>query len=140
MARRAVIDAVEARLAEHWTRCPVIGINTAQADPPADGSEYLVVQYPVANNDQRSIGAPEGNIFREEGAIRFVLHGRRGYGVADYLDWCEELAALFRAKDFGGMTSYAPSSPAIDDLEHGAYILLSFACPYKHDLIAPSGG
>ena len=36
MPRKAVVDAVEARLADRWDACPVFGINL-QGDVPEDG-------------------------------------------------------------------------------------------------------
>jgi hypothetical protein len=97
MALKAVVDAVEARLAANWTLCPVIGAN-GQGETPDDGSAFLTVQYPVANASQTTIGAPGSNVFREEGAIRFVLNVPRGAGLATGLTWADTLAGLFRSK------------------------------------------
>jgi len=129
MARKAVVDAVEARLAAHWTRCPVIGINL-QGEPPHDASPYLVVQYPIAETARVSLGTA---YYREEGAIRFVLHVRRNRGLAEGLSWADELAALFRYQKFDGVECQAPTSPFIDDSnDEGAYFLLSVVAPYTH--------
>lgn len=59
MASKAVVDAVEARLAANWSATPIIGINL-KGEPPADGSPFLTVQYPVSNS--RHVGmADVGN-------------------------------------------------------------------------------
>jgi hypothetical protein len=136
MARKAVIDAVEARLAANWTLCPVIGVNTT-AQTPADGSAFLTVQYPVANEEQASIGAPGSNIFREEGGIRFVLNVERGAGLSTGLQWADALASLFRGAVFSGVRVTGLSSPAIDDRnDDGLFFQLSLVVLYEHDITA----
>ncbi|CAH1670757.1 MULTISPECIES: phage tail terminator-like protein [unclassified Chelatococcus] len=133
MPSQLVVNAVEARLAALWSRCPVFGINQ-EATAPDDASPYLAVQYPVANRDQITIGAPGNNVFREEGAFRFVLHTERGAGPAKALAWADELALIFQAKQFGGVTTWAPSPPTLDERNYdGNYCVVSFAVPYFAD-------
>lgn len=138
MARLAVISAVEARLAANWTLCPIIGgLSTDDRPPSIDGAvaPFLAVQYPVANSEQLTFGAPGANFWREEGAIRLVIHVGRQDGATG-LAWADQLAALFRGKDFDGVQTFAPSSPAIDDRnDDGLYLQLSFAVPYHFDFI-----
>jgi hypothetical protein len=134
MARKAVVDAVEARLATLWNGPRVVGLNTF-GEAPEDGSAFVVVQYPVANEEQITVGAPGNNIFREEGAIRFVINAVRGSGQTQALLWADELAALFRAKEFDGVRTFAPDSPAIDDRnDEGNYYSLAIVVPYWHDI------
>lgn len=134
MALKAVVDAVEFRLAANWILCPVIGAN-GQGETPDDGSAFLVVQYPVANASQTSIGSPGSNAFREEGAFRIVINVPRGDGLSTGLTWADTLAGLFRSKSFAGVVTFAPTSPAIDDRnDDGLYFVLSFAVPYQADL------
>jgi len=143
MAMQQVVAAVEARLAVGWTRCPVRGFADDNGDTPDDASAFLVVQYPVAMSDQITIGAPGNNIFREDGAFRLVLAVPRTVeGRMQALEWTDELSAMFRGKQFGasagfmGVTTFAPTSPAIDDdTDNGNYLLLSIAVPYQADLV-----
>src|SRR5882724_10371232 len=114
MPSKAVVDAVEARLAANWTTTPVVGINL-QPEVPADGSPFLTVQYPVSGGEQVSIGTPGAQRWRENGAIRFVLAIQRGNGVGQGLQWADSLAALFRGKQFSGVNTWAPSAPVLDD-------------------------
>jgi len=135
MASQAVVAAVNTRLEAAWTTLPVIGPNL-QGEPPADGSAFLTVQYPVASEQQKSIGAPAANVWREEGAIRFVLAIERGQGVDQGLQWADALRALFRGKQFSGVTTYAPSPPVIDDSnDDGLYWKLTFVVSYYFDII-----
>jgi len=137
MALSAVSAAIEARLADNWTRCPVRGLNALDAEPPADNSAFIEVQYPVATSDQISMGAPGANVWRDEGAFRILLTIESGSGVTQALAWVDELAALFRGKVFDGVRTFAPTQPVLDDRnDAGGWFTLSFAVPYEHDIIA----
>lgn len=133
MPSKAVIDAVEARLAANWTSTPYFGGNVT-GDPPIDGSPYLIVQFPVANGQQITVGAPGNNVYREEGVIRFVLHVQRGQGLSQGLGWADALAAIFRGQKFSGVNCWAPSPPVLDDAnDRGNFEVLSFVIPYYRD-------
>lgn len=130
MARKAVVDAVEARLAALWTACPVIGMNTV-GEPPADGSDFLIVQYPIADDSRITVNQ---GLYRETGGIRFVLHTQRGFGVAEALTLSETLTALFRDQTFDGITTQTPSSAFLDDSNDNAnYLVLSLVVPFTHN-------
>lgn len=133
MASKPVVDAVEARAAAGWDKCPIFGINT-NADPPTDGSPFLVFQYLLPESRQLTVGAPGANVWREEGVIRIAIHARRGEGAAKALEWADELAALFRGKDFGGVQTFAPS-PASDGFVEGNYYVTAIAVPYQFDFV-----
>jgi len=135
MASEAVVNAVAARLAANWNKVPLVGVNLNES-APADGSPFIVVQYPIANEEQISVGSPGANIWREEGVFRLVIHAERGGGVAQGLQWADELRTLFRGKHFDGVETFAPSPPAIDDSNDiGNYFQLSVAVPYQFDRI-----
>lgn len=137
MASKPVVDAIEGRLGNPWNgTLPVFGRNTL-GDPPTDGTDHLVVQYPLAGEDVASLGDPGNNLHREEGAFRLVLHAQRGVGLHQALSWMEDLRALFRSKEFDGVITYAPS-PAVEDdrNENGSYYVLSSSVPYEYDLTA----
>lgn len=135
MAMKLVVDAFEGRLSAEWTRCEVFGLNR-QGEPPGDGSSFVSVSYPVANSEQLTVGDPGNNVFREEGAVVFTIMAQRGGGVSTGLTWADDLAKLFRSKKFGGITTFAPSSPAIDDRnEDGGYFKLSLSVPYQADIL-----
>lgn len=144
MPLASVVAAVEARLEDFWTHCPVRGFADDSGSTPADGSAYLTVQYPFARSDQITVGAPGNNVFREEGGFRFLLNVRRdSTGRANALAWSDELATLFRGRHFGasgdviGITTYSPSSPVIDDsVDDGNYLVLALVVPYIANFIA----
>jgi hypothetical protein len=134
MAHSDVVTAVQARLAAGWSHCPVqADLNTGDRLPAAP---FLTVLYPLSNAVQMSVGAPGANIWREEGVFLLVLEVERGRGTSDYQPWADELAALFRGKNFDGVQTFAPtSSPLGDDNEDGNFFKLSVAVPYQFDLI-----
>jgi hypothetical protein len=141
MAQKAVMDAVAARLGNPWisgvdsASLPVFDPNTT-GQSPVDGSPFIEIQYPISNADQISIGSPGSQVFRDLGAIRFVLSIQRGSGVSQGMGWCDEIAALFRGKQFSGVNTWAPSSPVLDNSnDNGNYWIMSFAVPYYFDII-----
>lgn len=136
MASKAVMDAVSARLSANWTATAIVDPNTA-GEPPADGSAFLTVQYPVANEEHISLGQPGGRLFREEGGIRFVLAVPRGIGVEQALAWMDGLRLAFRAAQFAGVTCQAAPPPAIDDEnDQGGMYRLRLVVLYYFDLLA----
>ena len=86
---------------------------------------------------QGAILDPGNNVWRDDGAFRLVLHVERGGGIDDATVWADELAAIFRGKDLGGIIqTWAPSAPVTDDRNSAAnYYVLSFAVPYWHDYL-----
>lgn len=136
MASKLVVDAVEARLTANWTNCPVRGAN-ASGDVPADGSAFLTVQYPVANEEHITLGPVGQRTFRETGGIRFVLSLPAGQGTSFGLGWADQLRALFRAQQFGGVSCLAASPAFIADAnEDGVYFKLSVVVDYYFDISA----
>lgn len=135
MASEAVVNAVETRLAANWNKCPIVGV-MHKDERPDESASFLAVQYPVANEDQISVGSPGANVWREEGAFRLVLSMNRDEEKVTMLQWADELRALYRGKHFDGVETFAPSPPAIDDRnDEGTFYILSIAVPYQYDLI-----
>ncbi len=128
MAVLAVITAVESRLVAGFAEAPIIETNGGQ-EPPADGSEFVVVQYPVANNEQMTLG----RYYREEGAFRVVISAQRGLreNLIKALGWADTIAALFRTQKFDGVESWTPNLARLDDdNDEGNYYVISVVVPY----------
>lgn len=111
MAHPDVMAAVEQRLAELWTNCPVVGTNV-EGEAPQDGSAFMAVQYPVSNQTQIDLAE---KLFREEGTVRFVINTERGSGSQQAKDWGAEVGALFRRVRVGSVRFMLPSSPFFDN-------------------------
>jgi hypothetical protein len=139
MAAKAVVDAVEARLGATWTSTdgsviPVFGINTG-GETPSDGSPFLRVQYPAADENQITVGTPGTHVFREDGRIELVLSIARGLGVAQGMAWADELRTLFRGRKFSGINTWGVTSPVLDSSnDAGNYWTLTFGASYYTDI------
>jgi len=128
MPAKAVIDAVEARLAAHWTSTVIVPYDT-NAYPP-DLDSFLVHQYSVVNGAKPVVQ----RLFWEEGGIRFVLNVRRGIGIEQGMIWSDELSALFRYSKFGGVETFETSGPIIDDTtEEGEWISYSIVVRFRYE-------
>lgn len=119
MASKAVIDAVEARLAANWTRTPVVSLNRGQE--PQDGTAFLRATYVDPRERQFTLGDPGNNVWKEEGTIRLVLEAKNGIGAEQAATWCDELAVLFRGQYFAGVQCFEAVSPPFDNATKGNY-------------------
>src|SRR5882724_3522168 len=119
MASKAVVDAVTARLKANWTLSAIVDDDTS-GQGTGDGSPYVTLEFPVAVENQITIGAPGANVFRESGAFRIKLVTPTGIGLSQPTDWIDQLRAIFRGKQFSGVTTYAPSPGVIDNSNYQA--------------------
>ena len=134
MASATVKAAVEARLAT-WpglSSCPFFDENDAASLP---STQHLTIEYPVANEDRINIGARPA-IFRETGAIRFVVHILSMSGLNDAIALVDTLRDFFREQEFGGVSTFEAAPAAFDKSNRsGAFYLLPFVVTYRFDLI-----
>lgn len=136
MPSSSVATAVDSYLSANFSTCPVFTLNDG-SEAPADGSNFVQVQYPLGIEDQRSIGAPGANCFREEGAVRFVINTGKTAGSAAVLALADELRALMRNKRFDGVRTFeAPPATLDDESDHPRYFQASFAVAYEFDITA----
>lgn len=131
MASKAVEDAVDAYLGAHWAHvdvCPIF-VENQQGEIPADGSAFLKLQYPAANVDRLSV---TDRLYREQGAVRVLIHVPRGAGTALIRQYGSEVAALFRDQAFSGVRCLVPTEPFTDDeSDQGLYFVGSVVVPYE---------
>lgn len=136
MAGKVVVDAVAALLVANWTATAIVDDDTT-GQGTGDGSPYVTVEYPVSVENQITIGSPGNNVFRESGAFRIVLISQTGTGISQPLAWIDQLRAIFRGKQFGGVTTYAPSPGVVDNSNYVAgKFVISCSVPYYCDLFA----
>lgn len=139
MIMKNAIDAIVSRLKDGWTHgseCPINDDLNDGSDAPADGSAFVSMDYPVSNAAQKSIGAPGENVFREEGVARVLIHVPAGSGIATPLQWADEVVALFRAKTFDGVQTFAPNVATMDaSNDVGSYFVVAVAIPYQFDTL-----
>lgn len=137
MPHTLVLDAVSTRLEAGWNHCP-FEIEASQPHrAPANGALFLAIEFLAEGSSRASIGAPGANIFRDEGVIRFLINQPANASLRDGLALAAELSALFRAADFGGVKTFAPSPATLDRSRSGGnYRVLSVVVPYSFDSIA----
>ena len=138
MASAAVVSAIETLLAANWSYCPIIVPNDV-AKVPDDGSAILLLEFPVASENQISLGTPGTRVFREEGAFLLTLCIPIGIGLdpasSPWSTRLDALRAVFRGKQFSGVNTLAPSPPFTnDESDRGAYFELSVATPFYYDV------
>lgn len=134
MAHRLVEAAVRARLTEGFTAADVYV--EGLYDTPKDQRAFVVLQFPFNENQHRTIGAPGGAWYWEDGGFRIVLNVKRKGGTLNGIPagrlWADEIATLFRGAEFEGIRCLAPSSPISDDSnDEGGYFVLAFVVPYQ---------
>ena len=72
-------------------------------------------------------------IYQEEGLFSVVISTKNEGGTGEALTIADEIAALFRHQDFGGIRCQVPSSPRLDDEnDRGNYFVASVIVPYTH--------
>lgn len=136
MAGAAVVSAVAARLAANWTATTIVDADSVDVGT-LDGAAYVTIEYPVAQENQITIGSPGNNVFRETGAFRIVLNSPSGQSPSQSLALIDQLRTIFRSKQFSGVTTFAPSPGVINNSNYQAgRFIMSCAVPYQFDLFA----
>jgi hypothetical protein len=126
MPSAAVDTAFKSRLASLWTVSTVL--NSGETEPP-DANAFLVVQYPVVSSEKPVLH----NKYFEEGAARLVLNVRSYIGLTEGLGWADTLAGIFREVKFGGVETFTPSAPIINDAnDDGNWFELAVIVPYRY--------
>ena len=133
MAHKSVEDAVEARLRANWTLCPVLTENL-ETMPPADGSSFLMLQFPVSTVRRHGIS---DRFYREEGGFRIVISVPMASGVTRMRAWGELLRDIFIDRTFDGVVTQVPSDPFTDDRsDRGPYCIGAIVVPYTFNFTA----
>ncbi|MBA3998948.1 MAG: hypothetical protein CTY36_00115 [Methylocystis sp.] len=140
MASYAVIDAFTAMIGAAWPHTPIMGLNES-GKAPSENSAFLTVTFPVAKEEQASVGAPGANIYREEGAAHVCLAIPIGLGInppdSPWAQRIDALRAALRGKTFadGAGVTWEASPPFVNEQsDRGAYFEMSFAVPYRYDV------
>lgn len=137
MANQDVVAAVCARLLANWSTTPIVLPNDQNAMPPADGSDFVTVQFPVAIETFIGMAAVGSRTMRETGAIRIIVSVARGEGQDIGLGYCKTLAALFRLQTFSEIVCFEVSPPIDNNAsDTGAFWVLSISARYQYDFLA----
>lgn len=139
MPSAAVEAAFRARLEANWNIADgaIIGSNEVMT-APSDGSPFVIIQYPVANNIRPVLTRKRF----EEGAARIIYNAQVSSGLPSPLAKADAIAAAFRGDRLivSGVEMFEPSPPIInDDNEEGNYFELAVIVPYRYQFSTPSG-
>lgn len=128
MTKKAVVDAVYARLAANWTQCPIVALNT-MGNVPANAAAFLAVDFPIAESRIFSV---DGKDFREEGVARIVVYTDHGSGRDAAYSYAETISALFRLVTADGVNYLAPTirDAVSDDLYFKLIVTIPYAFNY----------
>jgi hypothetical protein len=130
------MTAVGGRLADNWSTTAIVDPDVTDSGP-ADGSAYVTIEYPSSKENQITIGSPGNNVWRESGAFRIVLNSPSGQSAIAMLVLMDQLRAIFRGKQFSGVTIFAPSPGFITQANYQAgRFIVSCAVPYQYDFFA----
>lgn len=137
MASGAVTDIVTAWLTANWTATPILVANV-DGSVPADGSAFAIIEFPIAAEEQISIGAVGTRVWRESGTFRFVLCAPIGSGLNDpanpWLNRIDALRAVVRGAKYQNVQTWGPGAPEPkDQSDRGAYYELSFSTEFYFD-------
>jgi hypothetical protein len=134
MAKKAVVDAVRARLAANWNEADAAIFDAnSEGSTPADGTPFIILQFPVSDSEKPAVGTRH---YLEEGAFRIVIHTQRGGGADQALQWGDTIAGIFRDLKFDGVECLVPSSPLThDDNDQGQYFVASVVVPYRYQFL-----
>lgn len=139
MPSAAVEEVFRTRLEANWdTADGVILGSNGVTKAPADGSPFVIIQYPVAQNTRPMLTTKRF----EEGAARIIYNAEVGSGLEDPLALADAIAAAFRGDRLivSHVEIFEPSPPMInDDNEDGNYCEFAVIIPYRYQFDAPSG-
>ena len=139
MPSAAVEYAFRTRLAANWNVADgvILGSNGV-TQAPADGSPFVIIQYPVSTNSRPMLKTKRF----EEGAARIIYNAEVGDGLVAPLAKADAIAAAFRGDRLivSGVEIFEPSPPIINnDNEDGNYYEFAVIVPYRYQFNAPSG-
>jgi hypothetical protein len=126
MAKKALADAVVAKLAAEITSATILNLNE-DMEEPEDGTPWVRVDFPVSQNDRAALRRR----YRETGSFRVVVATEIASGMGQSRTLCEEIEAIFRAKRFGDVETGAPSIR--DGIDQGNYLLAAVIVPYRFE-------
>lgn len=126
MAKKAASDAIRARLAANWTSSVILGLNST-TQTPADGSSWVRVTFPVANNSKMTLGRN----YRESASALITVATQISDGLDTSNAWCESIAAIYRGQQFDGVDCAFDAPSIREGVDNGSYFIASVIVPYR---------
>lgn len=141
MARLAVMTAFRARLAANWDTSKALIIEAnEEGQIPLQPVPWIMLQFPTALEEPKSVGSPGSNVYREDGAARIVIAVPRGRSTVIAETLADELATMFRAvppSAMDGVETFGVNGPHEADInDDGRNYAVSISIAYTHDIFA----
>ena len=138
MAAAAVMAAFETTIAANWSATAIVTPNSTMT-APADGAGFIEISYPIAVEEQMSVGAPGNNVWREEGTVRVEVLIPSGSGLQTLTAQADTLRAALRGKVLAPSTGHLRTEEASPLIPMGAsddgnYAVHSFQVRYLYDI------
>jgi len=112
MSSKSVRDAINNYLAANWIATPVLPLDNVMAQaPPLSTGPWLTLEFISIDEEQKSLGAPGQNIYRETGAITFHLFIASGDDINTALTLLDTLRDLFRGQSINGVVIESIGAP-----------------------------
>lgn len=128
--------AIEARLRANWS-ATVIFVENKDFEPPRNAQgqpePFVALEFPGAGAQQWSIGDPGNNAWREDGAFMLHLCVPTGTGGEQARAWSDDLAAIFRGKEFDFVVCHEVMPPVPSESPDGLFYRLSSAVRYHYE-------
>jgi hypothetical protein len=113
MSYDAERQAIELRLKNGWTTTPIKYENVAFT--PTDAMQAFI-ELMIVNAESRQVSLGSPALFRHPGAISINVRTRLQIGTKLGKQYADTLAALFRGKEFSGITCRAPKVTRLGEI------------------------
>lgn len=138
MASSVPAEAIESRLRTlNPTSMPVYLWEEEMPEPSTIASKFIVLEFPGGGfAQQASMGAPGNNWWHEQAVFLLHVYYKTASDTSQVRVDLDALAALFRGKQFDGVTCRAPNPPVPGDGRKGRWQAMSISVPYYYRLTA----
>jgi hypothetical protein len=139
MPSAVVESAFRMRLEANWNIADGVILGSNEVfQAPSDGSPFVIIQYPVAQNIRPYLKTKRF----EEGAARIIYNAKKNAGLPGPLAKADAIATAFRGDRLkigssSNVEVFEPSPTIInDDNEEGNYFELAVIVPYRYQFNA----
>lgn len=133
------IAAIEQRLADNWSTTPIRKENDPVREPPADASEFVLIEVSVTQSTLRAVGEPGDQFWLYEGVVDVHVFTPVGSGADVGRSHAALIGEIFRnAVFYNSVPDYQVRtlSPRIDGggkgSEDGNWFRVTMTCPFEY--------
>ena len=129
------------QLISNWGELPQIQIydSTAFSPPSVKSGMFVAVQYTASIEQNKSLGTPGANLYREMGSAVIHIVAPNGVAISDILDKAESLRLYLRGTRFNGLKLFDVDPPHLESggglIKSGNWFGAMIAADYNYDLL-----